>query len=533
MFEEMSNMQIIRPMNFAALGLGAAFTVVYGVVDPMAAFAEIREVEAEGYYRMGDGMEERMDIAQQRAIADATRKAAEKAGVFVESFSSTYMGQITRDEVHAIAATVLDVKEPVKVIPEVFADGQAIRYHAFVTAVVDTANIEKMLNKSGDDKADMVRRNKEMEEELAKVNAEIERLKAEHQRATEAEKQRINEEVKQNERRFEAWTWCEKASAHFNKAEYIQAIACYQKAIEIDPTCAEALGNIAASYARLGRYDDAIAACKRSIELNPKLMAPWCNLGMSYDKLGKYEQAIECLQKAIELSEGSVSDRDMATLWNNLGSAYDNIGNRDQALECYQKSVAMDPKHYMTWSNLGIFYNAANDNRKAVECYQKAIENLGPDKEYAATVWANAGFAYYSLGEYPKALEHFQRSAELYPSDTNAHLGIGWSNAAMGNYEAAFAAYQKTTEIDPKFAPPWSAMSDIYIALGNYEKAAECCQKAIELDPNYADPWHKIGYAYYMLGDRDKAIECMQRAVELDPNNAGYKSDLNHLLGET
>ena len=76
-------------------------------------------------------------------------------------------------------------------------------------------------------------------------------------------------------------------------------------------------------------------------------------------------------------------------------------------------------------------------------------------------------------------------------------------------------------------------MSDIYIALGNYEKAAECCQKAIELDPNYADPWHKIGYAYYMLGDRDKAIECMQRAVELDPNNAGYKSDLNHLLGET
>ena len=108
-------MQIIRPMNYAALGLGAAFTVVYGVADPMAAFAETREVEAEGYYRMGDGMEERMDIAQQRAIEDATQRAAEKAGVFVESFSATQMGSITQDEVRAISATVMEVQEPVKV----------------------------------------------------------------------------------------------------------------------------------------------------------------------------------------------------------------------------------------------------------------------------------------------------------------------------------------------------------------------------------------------------------------------------------
>ena len=46
--KEMSKMQIVRPMNFAALGLGAAFTVVYGVADPMAAFAEIRTIEADG-----------------------------------------------------------------------------------------------------------------------------------------------------------------------------------------------------------------------------------------------------------------------------------------------------------------------------------------------------------------------------------------------------------------------------------------------------------------------------------------------------
>ena len=49
-------MQIIYQMPMAALGLGAAFTVLYGVADPMAAFAEVQTVEADGYYVVGDGL---------------------------------------------------------------------------------------------------------------------------------------------------------------------------------------------------------------------------------------------------------------------------------------------------------------------------------------------------------------------------------------------------------------------------------------------------------------------------------------------
>ena len=51
-------MQIIHQAPLSALGLGAAFTVIWGVADPMAAFAEVRVIEADGYYIMGDGPEE-------------------------------------------------------------------------------------------------------------------------------------------------------------------------------------------------------------------------------------------------------------------------------------------------------------------------------------------------------------------------------------------------------------------------------------------------------------------------------------------
>ena len=43
-------MQIIHQVPLFALGMGAAFTVLWGVADPVAAFAEVKVVEADGYY---------------------------------------------------------------------------------------------------------------------------------------------------------------------------------------------------------------------------------------------------------------------------------------------------------------------------------------------------------------------------------------------------------------------------------------------------------------------------------------------------
>ena len=57
-------MQIIHQASLAALGLGAAFTVIWGVADPVAALAEVRVIEADGYYIMGDGPEENAAVLE-------------------------------------------------------------------------------------------------------------------------------------------------------------------------------------------------------------------------------------------------------------------------------------------------------------------------------------------------------------------------------------------------------------------------------------------------------------------------------------
>jgi tetratricopeptide (TPR) repeat protein len=96
------------------------------------------------------------------------------------------------------------------------------------------------------------------------------------------------------------------ADAHYqlgliyqHRRQYTEAIARFQKAIEIDPTEAEAqfqLGRIANEQ---GRFDDAIRFLKTAAGLNEKLSSGevWRELGTAYFGAGHFEDAAAALQK--------------------------------------------------------------------------------------------------------------------------------------------------------------------------------------------------------------------------------------------
>ncbi len=85
------------------------------------------------------------------------------------------------------------------------------------------------------------------------------------------------------------------------KRDYDGAIACFRKAIELDPKFVMAHHNLGNALADKGKVDEAIACFKKAIELDPKdARAPY-NLGHSLKAKGKVEEAIACFKKAAEL----------------------------------------------------------------------------------------------------------------------------------------------------------------------------------------------------------------------------------------
>ncbi len=421
-------MQIIHQAPLAAIGMGAAFTVLYGVADPMAAFAEVRQVEAEGYYMMGDGLEERMDLAQQRAIANATQAASEKAGVFVESFSATEKGELTRDEVRAVAASVLKVKEPTKVVPEVVANGQAIRYHAYVVALVDTANVEEFLQKGKAELADAVYRNNTMEEELAKIQREVESLKAQYKQAQEEEQRRLNDQMKRNNAEFEATGWYKKGYAFL-----IMSWEDFEAYVDqYHPQGLQLSDVVNLTPREQARYSDVWAkeCFERAIGLNPDFNLPWRELAFIYLRNGAPEKAIETFQKAI-----SLAPRDTRS-WFYYGCAYREKKQYDKEMECMRKITEIDPddrQHWTrtAWSAIAKIYSNQGHRKEANQAYGKVAELYRKELKLApndAKLWVSLGATYYDMEHYAEALKCFDKASEI---DPNYKAAKNWRESTL------------------------------------------------------------------------------------------------------
>ena len=66
----------------------------------------------------------------------------------------------------------------------------------------------------------------------------------------------------------------EEGNALYKSKKFEEALAAYDEAFAIDPTCMTFLLNKAAVYFAQKKYDDCIAECNKSLEVGKENMAP-------------------------------------------------------------------------------------------------------------------------------------------------------------------------------------------------------------------------------------------------------------------
>lgn len=401
--------------------------------------AEVKTIEADGYYIMGDGTEENQAVAKERARADAKRAASEKACTFVESISEIKNNNLTRDEIYTISASILKViSDPVN--PEI--SGGSIMFHCRITVAVDTSNVEKFLHDR--QKLDEATRQlKELRAENERLQAEINNLNKKFATASAEEKKEINAEIKRNEENFTAAQWVDKSYNFSMSGDYNKAIECANKAIQLNPENDKAWNNLGAAYYYLKNYNKAIEYANKASQLNPKNDSAWNNLGNAYSSLGDYNKAIEYLNKAIQLNSKN------ASAWNNLGLTYYSLGDYNKTIEYCNKAIQLNPKNDSAWNNLG--------------------------------------FAYKNLGNYDKSIEYLNKAIQLNPKSYSALNNLGWVYNELGDYNKAIEYLNKAIQLNPKNDMAWNNLGVAYYYLKNYNKALDCFNKAVELNPNDAD----------------------------------------------
>lgn len=92
-----------------------------------------------------------------------------------------------------------------------------------------------------------------------------------------------------------------KGNEFMSQCKYKDAIACYSKAIELDPENAIYFANRAAAHIHLKNYQDAVLDSERAIALKPNYAKSYSRLGTASFYEGNYTRAVEAYTKACEL----------------------------------------------------------------------------------------------------------------------------------------------------------------------------------------------------------------------------------------
>ncbi|MEK7290763.1 MAG: tetratricopeptide repeat protein [Planctomycetota bacterium] len=161
--------------------------------------------------------------------------------------------------------------------------------------------------------------------------------------------QETKKEVKLPEK-MTAQQYYEYGIEHIKKGGFDEAIAAWEKALELDPKMFTAYEKLGKAYYTQGKFDKAGQIYRKEMELKPNDPMVYFSLGVVYRMNEQFEDAVNMQMRAISLNP------DLATAYNELGLTYCKQKKLDEAIAAHKKALELDPKLGNAHNYLGVVY---------------------------------------------------------------------------------------------------------------------------------------------------------------------------------
>ena len=131
---------------------------------------------------------------------------------------------------------------------------------------------------------------------------------------------------------------------------------------------AEDFLNQGLNKARQGDYREAIANFDRAIQINHNSAEIYHNRGLAHFKVGEIARAIEDFTQALRLNA------DYTEAYVGRGNAYRQLRDYQGAIIDYTQLLRIYPEDAKAYYNRGVSYVQIGDKKRAIEDYQKAVK---------------------------------------------------------------------------------------------------------------------------------------------------------------
>ena len=298
-----------------------------------------------------------------------------------------------------------------------------------------------------------------------------------------------------------------RGDAHYDKGNFEQAIADYSRALEINPVYIKAYYRRGVFYQSKANMVLTISDYNKVIAIDSTYLDVHFNRGNAYYDKGDLEHAISDYSRAIEINPAHFK------AYNSRGNAYCDKGELELAIADYSKAIEISPKDTQAYNSRGIAYLQKGKLALAIADYSKAIEISPKDTQ----AYNNRGIAYHRKGDLELAIADYNKAIEINPKDAEAYYNRGISYHKKGNFEQAIADYDLAIELNPKDGRAYNSRGIAYHCGGSLVQAIADYKKAIEIDPKDTEAYINLGIVYHKKGDFEQAIAYYNRAIEIDP----------------
>jgi Flp pilus assembly protein TadD len=123
-----------------------------------------------------------------------------------------------------------------------------------------------------------------------------------------------------------------------------------RKAVALDEKDARGHMYLGQTSLWLRQHDDAIAETKRAIEINPSFAQAYSVLGYALDCVGRFDEALKTVQHSLQLRP---NDRTLARCLPAMSLAHYQLGAFDTAEEVARRAVTINPIYWIGHQLLG------------------------------------------------------------------------------------------------------------------------------------------------------------------------------------
>lgn len=209
--------------------------------------------------------------------------------------------------------------------------------------------------------------------------------------------------------------------------------------VERTPNDPNAYNIRGAALGKAGRYDDAIADFNRALQINPRFAQAYANRGLVYRLKNDDANALADYNRALQVNP------QYANAYVRRGNVYRRQNQLALALEDYNQAIKIDRTDPEAFHNRGLVYQAQKLHNFALEDFTTAI-GLSPQ---AAPPYNARGESYLVTGDAQSALEDFNAAVSRDRGNAKAWYNQGVALQRLNRNKEAASAFQKAMTLDP------------------------------------------------------------------------------------